>query len=317
MKFSRSSVCVAASLPFLLWAACTPKSSEEPGASNASSGGSGGTSSAPAGSGGSSSAGAAGSGGTTSTPAATGGTPGTTATGGDSGTTATGGTSGSGEGSPDAAGPATGSGGAAGDAGPGAPVGGDDNATYNCTLIFGINATEEWYSQGFEKLVDGNKWELIKVHSGFIELWADPNNGFWKTGITSPCTMNPNAPDRIIFEALNFDYTTLDQWLPPLTATVKNLRAKYPSVKRIELGTFVRAPQNKACPQREPKRSTIAAAEDQAIEMVAAANPDLVRVQEKFECKACSEFSGNPPHPTAAGGATWAKMIAEHYGLGK
>src|SRR3954453_7908407 len=125
-----------------------------------------------------------------------------------------------------------------------APAGGD-GAGYACPLVIGINATSEWYDQGFEKLVPNEKWELIRVHSGFIELWADPNNGVWKTAISSPCAQNPNQPDRVLFVALNFDFTTLDQWLPPLTATVKNLRARYASAKRIELMTFVRAPGNK------------------------------------------------------------------------
>jgi hypothetical protein len=192
-----------------------------------------------------------------------------------------------------------------------------DDGSYTCTLIIGINATQEWYSKGFESMVDNGKWELAKVHSGFVELWADPKNSIWNTTPSSACTQNANNPDRIIFIALNFDTTMLDQWVPPLTAVVKNLKAKYPGVKRIELGTFVRAPGNKPCPQAPAKRSTIAQAEDDAIAMVAAANPDLVRAHPKFEAKTCSEFSGNPPHPSAAGGAAWSKMYAEHYGMGK
>jgi hypothetical protein len=192
-----------------------------------------------------------------------------------------------------------------------------DNGTYNCTLVFGINATEEWYKQGFEKLVDDGKWELIRVHSGFIELWANPNDGVWKTAVSSPCTQDPTKPDRILFVALNFDFTTLDQWLPPLTATAKNLKAKYPSAKRIELMTFVRAPGNKACPQGPAKRSTIVPAEDQAIEMVVATDPSVFAVGPKFEATSCSEFSGNPPHPSAAGGTAWAKMVAAHYAPAK
>ena len=293
-------------------AACTAAPAPETSSPSASAGGSGGGSSPSGGAGGggggsSSSSAGGGAGGqapsSSGTPDA-GATPDPTPSGGTTGST--GGSGGSDQ--PDAGAP---------DAGPSTTPPGDDTASYACTLIFGINATDEWYSQGFEKLVDGNKWEIIKVHSGFIELWADPNNGFWKTGIGSPCTQGAMAPDRIIFTALNFDFTTLDQWLPPLTATVKNLQMKYPSAKRIELATFVRAPHNMACPQREPKRSTIAAAEDQAIEMVAAANPDLVRISPKFEAMTCGEFSGNPPHPTAAGGAAWAKQIAAHYGMGK
>jgi hypothetical protein len=197
------------------------------------------------------------------------------------------------------------------------PPEGPDTASYSCTLMFGINATQEWWTQGFETMVDNAKWELTKVHSGFIELWADPNNGIWKTGLNSPCATNAMTPDRIIFVALNFDFTTLEQWLPPMMATAKNLRMKYPSAKRIELGTFVRAPGNKPCPQAPAKRSTIQPAEDQAIEMVVATDPTIFKVAPKFEAKDCKEFSGNPPHPSAAGGAAWAKMAAAYYGPGK
>jgi hypothetical protein len=192
-----------------------------------------------------------------------------------------------------------------------------DNGTYSCTLMFGINATQEWWTHGFETMVDNAKWELTKVHSGFIELWADPKNGIWNTGIVSPCAQNAMQPDRIIFVALNFDFTTLDQWLPPMMATAKNLRDKYPSAKRIELGTFVRAPGNMPCAQAPAKRSTIQPAEDMAIDMVVASDPSIFKAAPKFEAKNCNEFSGNPPHPSAAGGAAWAKMVAEHYGLGK
>lgn len=192
-----------------------------------------------------------------------------------------------------------------------------DNGSYTCTHVIGINATAEWYNRGFESLVDGSKWQLVRVHSGFVQLWADPNAGAWNTGATSACTANGKNPDRVLFVGLNFDYDKLDQWLPNLRAVAKNLKTKFPGVKRIELGTFVRAPGNKACPQRAAPRSTITAAQDEANAMVAAENPGLVFVMPKFEAKTCSEFSGNPPHPSTSGGMAWAKMIADHYGLGK
>ncbi|HET7719208.1 MAG TPA: hypothetical protein VFK43_04520, partial [Acidimicrobiales bacterium] len=185
---------------------------------------------------------------------------------------------------------------------PSTPAPAAEDGSYACTRIIGINATAEWYNAGFESLVKGDRWELVRVHSGFVELWANPGSGAWSTNPTSPCAGGVK-PDRIIFVALNFDTNTLEQWLPPLTAVVKNLRDKFPGLKRIELGTFVRAPGNTPCPQAPAKRSTIAAAEDQAIAMVAAANPDLVRVAPKFEAKTCGEFSGNPPHPSKTGGA--------------
>jgi hypothetical protein len=193
------------------------------------------------------------------------------------------------------------------------PAAGSDTTAYNCTAVFGINATAEFWNQGFEKLVDNGKWELVRVHSGFIQLWANPNDAIWKTNVTSPCAQNPDKPDRILFVALNFDYDTLDQWLPALTATAKNLKDKYPSARRIELMTYVRAPGNKPCGQAPPKRSTIPEAEDQAIEMVVKTDPTRLFAGPKFEAKSCSEFSGNPPHPSAAGGQAWSKLFADHY----
>jgi hypothetical protein len=197
------------------------------------------------------------------------------------------------------------------------PASEGDTGNYTCTHLIGINATAEWYREGFEALVDNAKWQMVRVHSGFVELWANPTSSAWSTGPTSPCAENSKNPDRILFVALNFDNDKLEQWVPPLRAVVKNLQAKYPGVKRIELGSFVRAPGNKACPQREAKRSTITPAQDEAMAMVAAENPTLVKVMPKFEAKTCSEFSGNPPHPSKAGGAAWAKLHAEHYGLAK
>jgi hypothetical protein len=199
------------------------------------------------------------------------------------------------------------------DAAPAVPPPDTESRTYSCTRIIGINATSEWYTQGFETMVDNGKWEIVRVHSGFVELWAQPGASVWSTGASSACAGGAK-PDRIIFIGLNFDTTTLEQWLPPLTAVVKNIKDKFPGIKNIELGTFVRAPGNKPCPQAPAKRSTIAPAEDQAIAMVAAANPGLVTISPKFEAKTCNEFSGNPPHPSSSGGAAWAKMMAEHYG---
>jgi hypothetical protein len=241
-------------------------------------------------------------GGTGGTPAATGGTP-----------ASTGGSVGSGGSDDPGEGGSSGSldAGATPDAEP--PTTGPATGPFTCTLMIGINATDEWWTQGFEGMVDNAKWEIVRVHSGFVELWADPKNGVWGTKPSSACAQNADNPDRVIFVGLNFDTTTLEQWVPPLTNVVKNLKAKYSNLKNIELATFVRAPGNKPCPQAPAKRSTIAPAEDEAIAMVAAANPGLVIASPKFEAKTCGEFSGNPPHPSASGGKAWAIMMAEHY----
>lgn len=186
-------------------------------------------------------------------------------------------------------------------------------SAFTCTLLIGIQATEEWYIAGFETMVDNSKWELIWVHSGFVELWANASDPIWQTAITSPCTQNSTRPDRVIFVALNYIETTSTFWTPTMTSAVANIQAKYPSVKRIELMTFIRAPGNMACSQAPAPRSTITPAQDQAADIVAAANPGLVFVAPKFEVKSCNEYSNNPPHPSAAGATAWATMMANYY----
>jgi hypothetical protein len=193
---------------------------------------------------------------------------------------------------------------------------GGSGGPYTCTLVFGILATQQYWAD-FEKLVNAAKWELIWVHSGFVELWANPMDPIWNTAITTPCAQNSKTPDRIIFVALNFNFNTLAEWLPPLTAAANNLHTKYPSARRIELGTFVRAPGNMPCPQAPPPRSTISPAEDQAIAMVVQTNPSLFAIAPKLEAKSCGDFIANPPHPTPKGAANWAQEMAQYYGLGQ
>ncbi len=184
---------------------------------------------------------------------------------------------------------------------------------YACTLVIGINATGEWYKQGYEQLVDDTRWELMQIHNGFIEKWADPNDAYWSTPIDSSCIKNPKAPDRVVFVLSNFDYTTIDQGYPPLSSVLKNLQDKYPSVRNIELTTWVRAPGNMPCPQAPANRSTISAGEDEAIAKAVQEFPRLVTAAPKFEAHSCAEYTDNPPHPTTQGGAAWAKMIAAYY----
>ena len=186
-------------------------------------------------------------------------------------------------------------------------------SAFTCTLLIGIEATEEWYIAGFETMVDNTRWELMWYHSGFVELWANPNDPVWSTAITSPCAQNANKPDRVIFVPLNYLNDTLAFWTPNVTAAVANIQAKYPSAKRIELMAFIRAPGNMACPQAPAPRSTITPAQDESMAMVAAANPGLVFVAPQFEAKSCSDYTSNPPPPTAAGATAWATMLASYY----
>jgi hypothetical protein len=271
----------------------------------------------------------AGKGGDSSNPTPTAGTSG--GSGGSSGSSSSGsgGSGGSGAGSGGSGGSSAGSGGssqtdtapapsdaaAAPDTGPSAPPAGG-GGPYNCTRYYGINATAEWYNQGFETMVDGAKWELVRVHSGFVDKWAEPNSAFWNTNPTSACAGGAK-PDRVIFVGLKFEWTSTDLWTTALTGVVKNLKDKFPGLKSIELATYVRAPGNKPCPQGPPYRSTIHPSQDEAIAKVVATDPVLLKASPKFEATSCSDFSGNPPHFTAAGGKKVAAILGAYYGGAK
>jgi hypothetical protein len=172
--------------------------------------------------------------------------------------------------------------------------------------------TDEWYSQGFENDgVDGTKWQLKYHHYGYVNTWADPNSVFWSdtgdsfdltqgSAIQSPCSVNSNLPDRLVFAALDWEMSTEDQWVSALEAALATFEVKYPSLRRVELMTMIRCPGNQKCNPNEdygPGANMSAARqdcyvppfEDSAIAKVAAAHPDFVAVGPQVEALACKD----------------------------
>jgi hypothetical protein len=194
---------------------------------------------------------------------------------------------------------------------------GPGNGDYSCTLVTGIAATGQWFNAGFEKLVDGNKWELLAVHSGFIQTWADPNGSFWNQGPSSACATNAKTPDRVIMVALwlHWMHASVEDWVKVLDQVVKNWKAKDPNIKRLEFATFVRAPMDKACPASMSFKSYIEPEQDMAYEKIAAMYPGFVFAAPKWEVPSCADYGGNPPHFTSGGATSAAKQIAAYYNM--
>jgi hypothetical protein len=192
---------------------------------------------------------------------------------------------------------------------------GPGTGDYSCTLVIGIAATAQWFNAGFEKMVDGNKWEVLAVHSGFIQTWADPKGSFWSMNPSSACTTNAKTPDRVIQVALWLHWmpATVDEWVKALDQVVQNWKAKNPNLKRLEFATFVRSPDMKPCPGGMEFKSYIRPEQDMAYEMIAAKYPGLVYVAPKWEVKSCADFGGNPPHFSGTGATNAAKQIADYY----
>jgi hypothetical protein len=189
---------------------------------------------------------------------------------------------------------------------------GSAGATYACSLILGIATTDEWFG-GFEKVVDSARWELKFQDSAHIEKWADPGNAVWSLPITSACAQNADKPERVVFMGVNYDYSTVEQFLPKYIAVLNNVRAKYPSVQRIDVMTYTRGPGNKECVgANRSNDSYIKPAQDEAIAMFAAMYPDFVFPTPPWEVASCSDFA-LCPHLTAPANAVISKTIGTYF----
>jgi hypothetical protein len=196
------------------------------------------------------------------------------------------------------------------DSAPSAPTPAGPTGPFTCSVVIGIQATGDWFQAGFEKIVDNDRWELMEVHSAFINLWADPSDGIWGSKPSSPCKMNATNPDRVILVVLSnhWETWTLDQWVTPIIATMKNFKAKYSNLRNLELSTFVRSPGDKPCPLGETFRQYDLAVADQAFAKVAAMFPELVTVAPIVHVDSCADYNNHPPHLQLAGPASRAAM---------
>jgi hypothetical protein len=186
--------------------------------------------------------------------------------------------------------------------------------SYTCNLIIGLLVTSEWYMAGFEQVVDNASWEIKAAHYAYTQEWANPNSSFWATPIASPCAKNADAPDRVIFVALNWDYTTEKQWEDDVTKDVSVIQSKFPSVKNIELLSIVRCPLACGTPPARPAETCyVSPITDQALAAVAAKMPNLVTVGPKFEDDTCADFPNLGTHMTAAATMSTGKKIGEYY----
>jgi hypothetical protein len=201
------------------------------------------------------------------------------------------------------------------DGGPSAPAPTGPRGPFTCSLVVGIQATGDWFNAGFEKIVDNGRWELMEVHSAFINLWADPNNSIWGSKPSSPCTMNAGNPDRVILVVLSthWETWTVEQWVTPIVAAMKNFKAKYSNLKNLELSTFVRSPGDKPCPLGDTFRAYDLTPADQAFAKVAAMYPDLVTVAPIVHVDSCDDYAGHPPHLPSGPAARAAMKMGAIY----
>jgi hypothetical protein len=206
-----------------------------------------------------------------------------------------------------------------------APIAGN----FKCTELVGLGSTREWYLAGFEKVVVDARWQIRWHHRGYVEDWADVKNPYWGTycdkegcSRVSACAEGADSPDRVVFVALNWIYTTEKQWEDDIRKDVEAIAIKYPGVRNIELISSSRCPDR--CTNIDPPgtMSELTAVQtcrtpaivDEAIAAVAASNPALVTVGPKFFTDECSAFvTLHGPHLTTAGQKEIAAKAGAHY----
>ena len=183
---------------------------------------------------------------------------------------------------------------------------------FTCSWVLGIHTTYEWYSAGFEKIVDDARWQVSGIESAQFS-WAMPNAGVWNSPITSPCTMNSKTPDRIVFCGVDTVSTTVEQFLPEYVSVINIIKTRFPSVKRVDLMTLARAPGDVECKGANRSNSSwIKPAQDEAIAMTVSMFPGFVFATPKLEVKSCSDF-GLCPHINAAANALVAMENADFF----
>jgi hypothetical protein len=218
---------------------------------------------------------------------------------------------------------------AVGDGGNGAPrsdgsTGTDAGATadsFACTLFVGNSTTQQFFDGGFLDYpgIDASKWELLWKADHYIDLWANPMDDAWNTPLDQghACAASGTSgtmPDRVIFVVTRWPPEPESYYTTNLTSIVKIIQGKYPTVKRIDVMTLIRAPGNKGCDGTESEQ-TIPLAEDQGVSATAGAFPGLVFSVPAQYVPQCADFvsATAPQYSPTPGAGDVAKVYGQYF----
>ena len=182
---------------------------------------------------------------------------------------------------------------------------------FACSEMIGLWVMSQWWST-FEGGVDDAAWQYIFVHHGYLEQWANPASPYWTTKTISPCALNPEGPDRVIFLPFSLTLQTGAEWQAQLSKVVDVIKTKFKSVKRIEFMTTLRSPGNQPCPNDNDPNVVVPAYVDQAIQNVADASGGVVSVGPKLEVADCKWWAGGTDL-TGAGNTGVGRLYSAYY----
>lgn len=137
-----------------------------------------------------------------------------------------------------------------------------DQLSYSCTQVIGFSQVGQtgskdqpgpgfgWYIAGgiFESTVDDNRWQLLWKEGGGVDQWANPEYEGWSQNIISPCTNNPDAPDRVLFSISGPYGKDVKEWSTAIEKAVDTIQQKLSTVEKIILQPAVGGTDGNACP---------------------------------------------------------------------
>jgi hypothetical protein len=225
----------------------------------------------------------------------------------------------------------------AGAAGAGGAASTAPEGPFTCTEFIGAYMSMEWWNKGFEdKLMaaggDPNKWQLKWHHHGYVNTWGDVNSVFWENEgdpmddskgapIQSACTTGSDAPDRIIFFAIDWEMLTEEDWLAALNNAIATIQIKRPNAKRIDVMPLVRCKDNMMCNDNAmygpgandsagPQDCYVPPYVDSAMLLSVAANSSIAAMGLVTEGTTCS---GDGAHLTGDDNEVLAQQLADFY----
>ncbi len=181
---------------------------------------------------------------------------------------------------------------------------------YTCTQVIGYSQTNQWYSAGFESVVNDDRWQEVWWHGAAIDLWADPDYSGWSRPIESPCVSNSDTPDRVLMSISADFHDDPTWWADNITIVIGHIRDKYPSVQQIMLQPVVGGPNHQQCSPNGVRASQNHPVIDEGIALVVGGD---VIAGFSPEVRTCDDYVDFIGHLSAEGSAAIAVTLGEYY----
>ncbi|MBA4149048.1 MAG: hypothetical protein H0X66_13100 [Verrucomicrobia bacterium] len=194
---------------------------------------------------------------------------------------------------------------------------------FECTQVIGysqVGAQSGWYvTDGvFESVVPDAKWQLLWNSGAGVDRWQDPNYSGWTNKFVSPCPVISNAPTRVVLSISGPYGSNEAAWADAIDATIKTIRQKLPTARRIILQPVVGGPAHASCSSGDQlvRASWQHKHIDNAIaDVVTRRAGGDIEVHPGFspEVRTCSDYADSLGHLTRSAGAAAGRAVAEYF----